>query len=101
MTVSPRTARAGGRKAPRHEIAGRERRWRRNYGDFAAGSGVDVVERSGSGRDMAAPHVCELFRERDAGCLCDAIMRFRDVTNGTFDVTTQRATSSAESQHGR
>jgi len=35
----------GGRKAPRQEIAGWERRWYRNYGDFAAGSGVDVVER--------------------------------------------------------
>jgi hypothetical protein len=36
---------AGGRKAPRHEIAGWERRWCHTYGDFAAGSGVDVVAR--------------------------------------------------------
>jgi hypothetical protein len=35
---------AGGRKAPRHEIAGWERRWCHSYGDFAAASGVDVVE---------------------------------------------------------
>jgi predicted oxidoreductase len=48
MTVSPRTPRAGGRKAPRQEIAGWERRWCRNYGDFAAGSGVDVAERGGN-----------------------------------------------------
>ena len=48
MTVSPRTPMAGGRKAPRHEIAGWERRWCHTYGDFAAGSGVDVVERGGN-----------------------------------------------------
>ena len=39
---------AGVRKAPRHEIAVGERRRCRNYGDFAAGSGVDVVERGGN-----------------------------------------------------
>jgi hypothetical protein len=47
MTVSPRTPTAGGRKAPRQEIAGWERRWCRNYGGFAAGAGVDVAERGG------------------------------------------------------
>ena len=92
---------AGVRKAPTHEIAGREWRWRRNYGDFAAGSGSDVVERSGSGRDIAASQVFELFRKRAAERLCDAIMRFRGITNGDFEVTKQRATLSAESQHKR
>jgi hypothetical protein len=56
MTVSPRTPRAGGRKAPKHEIAGWEWRWCRNYGDFAAGSGVDVVERGGNVRNFATRH---------------------------------------------
>jgi hypothetical protein len=37
MMVSPCTPTAGGRKAPRQEIAGWERRWCRNYGGFAAG----------------------------------------------------------------
>ena len=56
MTVSPRAPRAGGRKAPKHEIAGWEWRWCRNYGDFAAGSGVDVVERGGNVRNFATRH---------------------------------------------
>jgi len=43
----PRGPAAGVRKAPRHEIAVGERRRCRNYGDFAAGSGLDVVERGG------------------------------------------------------
>ena len=64
MTVSPRTPMAGGRKAPRHEIAGWERRWCRNYGDFAAGSGVDVVERGGNVGTFATRHVRELNCER-------------------------------------
>jgi hypothetical protein len=55
MTVSPRTPMAGGRKAPRHEIAGWERRWCRNYGDFAAGSGVDVVEGGGNVHNGRGP----------------------------------------------
>jgi hypothetical protein len=60
-----------------------------------------VVERSGSGRDIAASQVFELFRKRSAGHLCDAIMRFRSFTNSDFEVTAQRATLSAESQHRR
>ena len=64
MTVSPRAPRAGGRKAPRHEIAGWERRRCRNYGDFAAGSGVDVVERGGKVGNFATRHVRELNCER-------------------------------------
>jgi hypothetical protein len=56
MTVSPRTPTAGGRKAPRQEIAGWERRWCRNYGDFAAGAGVDVAERGGKVRNFATRH---------------------------------------------
>src|SRR4029077_5383094 len=44
----PRAPAAGVRKAPRHEIAVGGRRRCRNYGDFAAGSGLDVVERGGN-----------------------------------------------------
>src|SRR3984893_12801338 len=76
MTVSPRAPRAGGRKAPRHEIAGWERRWCRNYGDFAAGSGVDVVERGGNVGNFATRHVRELNCERVTDRLCNAILRF-------------------------
>ena len=76
MTVSPRTPRAGGRKAPRQEIAGWERRRCRNYGDFAAGSGVDVVERGGKVGNFATRHVRELNCERVMDRLCNAILRF-------------------------
>ena len=73
MTVSPRAPRAGGRKAPRHEIAVGERRLCRNYGDFAAGSGVDVVERGGNVGNFATRDVrCERVTDR----LCKAILRF-------------------------
>jgi hypothetical protein len=51
---------AGVRKAPRHEIAVGERRRCRNYGDFTAGSGVDVVERGGNAGNFATRHVREL-----------------------------------------
>jgi hypothetical protein len=64
MTVSPRTPTAGGRKAPRQEIAGWERRWCCNYGDFAAGAGVDVAERGGKVRNFATRHGRELGCER-------------------------------------
>jgi hypothetical protein len=41
MTAYPRGKAAGGRKAPRHEIAGGVwQRCRGRYGDFAAGSGL-------------------------------------------------------------
>ena len=60
----------------RHEIAGWERRWRRNYGDFAAGSGFDVGERGGKVRNFATRHVRELSCERVADRLCNAILRF-------------------------
>jgi len=76
MTVSPRAPRAGGRKAPRQEIAGWERRRCRNYGDFAAGSGVDVVERGGKVGNFATRHVRELNCERVMDRLCNAILRF-------------------------
>ena len=73
----PRAPAAGVRKAPRHEIAGWERRWcRGRYGDFAAGSGVDVVERGGNVRNFAARHVRELSCERVTDRLCNAILRF-------------------------
>jgi len=71
------------------------------YGDFDAGTGLDVVERSSSARDFAAQHVRELGRERVAQRLCDAILCFRVLTDGDFDVTTQGAALSAWSQHGR
>jgi hypothetical protein len=73
MTVSPRTPRAGGRKVPRQEIAGWERRWCRNYGDFAAGSGVDVAERGGNVGNFATRHGRELSFERVTDRLCKAI----------------------------
>ena len=76
MTASPRAPRAGGRKAPKHEIAGWERRWCRDYGDFAAGSGVDVVERGGNVGNFATRHVPELDCERVTDRLCKAILRF-------------------------
>ena len=64
MMVSPGTPTAGGRKAPRQEIAGWERRWCRNYGGFAAGAGVDVAERGGKVRNFATRHGRELGCER-------------------------------------
>jgi hypothetical protein len=67
---------AGVRKAPRHEIAVGDRRRCRNYGDFAAGSGVDVVERGGEMGNFAARHVRELNCERVTDRLCNAILRF-------------------------
>jgi hypothetical protein len=71
--VSPRTPTAGGRKAPRQEIAGWERRWCRNYGDFAAGAGVDVAERGGKVRNFATRHGRELGCERVTDRLSNAI----------------------------
>jgi hypothetical protein len=53
-----------------------ERRRCRNYGDFAAGSGVDVVERGGNVRNFAPRHVRELNCERVTDRLCNAILRF-------------------------
>ena len=76
MTVSPRAPWAGGRKAPRQEIAGWEWRWYRNYGDFAAGSGVDVVERGGNVDNFATWHVRELSCEGVTDGLCNAILDF-------------------------
>ena len=72
----PRAPAAGVRKAPRHEIAVGERRRCRNYGDFAAGSGVDVVERGGNVGNFATRHVRELNCERVTDRLCNAILRF-------------------------
>jgi hypothetical protein len=72
----PRAPAAGVRKAPRHEIAGWERRRCRNYGDFAAGSGVDVVGRGGNAGTLATRHVRELDCERVTGRPCNAILRF-------------------------
>ena len=46
------------------------------YGDFAAGSGVDVVERGGNVGNFAARHVSELNCERVTDRLCNAILRF-------------------------
>ena len=99
MTVSPRTPTAGGRKAPRQEIAGWERRWCRNYGDFAAGAGVDVAERGGKVRNFVTRHGRELGCERVTDRLCNAILRFWVSPNGNIDVTTQGITLSAGSQH--
>ena len=45
--------------------------------------------------------VRELGRERAPQRLCDAILRFRVLTDDDFDVTKQGVTLSAESQHGR
>ena len=53
-----------------------ERRRCRNYGDFAAGSGVDVVERGGNVGNFATRHVRELNCERVTDRLCKAILRF-------------------------
>ena len=99
MTVSPRTPTAGGRKAPRQEIAGWERRWCRNYGDFAAGAGVDVAERGGKVRNFGTRHGRELGCERVTDRLCNAILRFWVSPNGNIDVTMQGITLSAGSQH--
>ena len=53
-----------------------ERRRCRNYGDFAAGSGVDVVERGGDVGNFATRDVRELNCERVTDRLCNAILRF-------------------------
>jgi hypothetical protein len=71
-----RSGAAGVRKAPRHEIAVGERRRCRNYGDFAAGSGVDVVERGGKVGNFATRRVRELNCERVTDRLRNAILRF-------------------------
>ena len=48
----------------------------RNYGDFAAGSGVDVVERGGDVGNFATRDVRELNCERITDRVCNAILRF-------------------------
>jgi hypothetical protein len=53
-----------------------ERRRCRDYGDFAAGSGVDVVERGGNVGNFATRHVRELNCEGVTDRLCNAILRF-------------------------
>jgi hypothetical protein len=63
-------------KAPRQEIAGWERRWYRNYGDFAAGPGVDVADRGGKVRNFATRHGRELGCERVTDRPSNAILRF-------------------------
>ena len=47
-----------------------------NYGDFAAGSGVEVVERGGKMGNFAKRHVGELNCERVTDRLCNAMLRF-------------------------
>ena len=72
------TTRFGGRrpKSAKARNRGGERRRCRNYGDFAAGSGVDVVERGGNAVNFATRHVRELNCERVTGRLCNAMLRF-------------------------
>jgi hypothetical protein len=54
MTGSPRAEVAGGRKAPRHEIAGSVwQRCRGRYGDFAAGLGLLRLERCSRGARLS------------------------------------------------
>ena len=74
----PITTRSGGRrpKSAKARNRGGERRRCRNYGDFAAGSGVDVVERGGNAGTLATRYVRELDCERVTDRLCDAILRF-------------------------
>ena len=48
----------------------------RSYGDFAAGSGVDVVERGGNVDSFATRHVRELSCEGVTDGLCNAILGF-------------------------
>jgi hypothetical protein len=71
-----------------------------SYGDFAAGSGLDVVERINSARDFSTQHVREFGRERSPKRLCDAILRFRVLTDDDFDLTTQGEMLLVENQHG-
>ena len=75
-TCQPRAPAAGVRKAPRHEIAVGERRRCHNYGDFAAGSGVDVVERGGNVGNFATRHVGELNCEGGTDRPCNEIVGF-------------------------
>src|SRR6516165_10054351 len=72
------TTRSGGRrpKSAKARNRGGDRRRCRNYGDFVAGSGVDVVERGGEMGNFATRHVRELNCERVTDRLCNAILRF-------------------------
>ena len=76
MTVSPRTPTAGGRKAPRQEIAGWEWRCCRNYGDLAAGAAVNVTEHCGKVGTFATGHGGEFSCEPVTDRLCNVILRF-------------------------
>jgi hypothetical protein len=71
------TTGSGGRrpKSAKARNRGGERRRCRNYGDFATGSGVDVVERGGDVGNFATRDVRELNCERVTDRLCNAILR--------------------------
>ena len=97
----PRAPAAGGRKAPRHEIA-----WgggAAGYGDFSAGSGVRVKERDGGAIDLASWHEPDGEGERAAGVaagvLHDEILRGLVVIKRRSDVAARASRLSAESQH--
>jgi hypothetical protein len=89
MTVYPRGEVAGGRKAPRHEIAGCGRqRCRGRYGDFAAGCGARVMQRGSSETHLASSHGHDWERERAAGALRDEVLRLLAVMTQQSDVAT-------------
>ena len=75
-----------------------DRRRCRNYGDFVAGSGVDVVEGGGEMGNFVTRHVRELNCERvtDVFVTQSCALSF---PNGNIDVRTQGITLSVGNQH--
>ena len=80
-------------------------RWRCRvrYGDFAAGSGVRMMERGGGAVDLALWHERDGESERAAavaaGVLRDKILRVLVVMPQSSDVATRASRLSAENQH--
>ena len=73
------------------------------YGEFAAGSGVRVMERGGGAVDLALWHEHDGESERAAavaaGVLRDKILRVPVVMPQSSDLATRASRLSAENQH--
>jgi len=77
MMAYPHAETAGGRKAPRHEIAGVEAgTGLRGYGDLSVGSILGVVDAVARATRFAGSVVCRLRGSGAAGVLRDEIMYF-------------------------
>src|SRR5262249_36616459 len=97
-TVYQRAHLAGGRKAPRHEIAVWGMRWGRAYGDFATGSGFAVMDRRGHADAFGVRPEADWRDERTTERLSGTVIGLRGSEIVNFGTTRYGPSLSAESQ---